>query len=135
MSTLYHSLVIVCVVLVAHHFTELESGRADYGYLASAELSRFVFWLLQKVRGSSDLPVIDKWEAYMLPNHSCFGAISEEHFMEGTRLLSSLEKKQQFTPKRVPYRLSSLPRGFREHHSLYFCRTFSSWTRTKLFLL
>ena len=28
----------------------------------------------------------------MLPNHSCFGAIEEEHFLEGTRLLSSLEK-------------------------------------------
>ena len=41
---------------------------------------------------SSDLPVIEKWEAYMLPNHSCFGAIAEEHFLEGTRLLASLEK-------------------------------------------
>ena len=28
----------------------------------------------------------------MLSNHSCFGAIPEEHFLEGTRLLSSLEK-------------------------------------------
>ena len=27
----------------------------------------------------------------MLPNHSCFGAIPEEHFLEGSRLLSSLE--------------------------------------------
>ena len=29
----------------------------------------------------------------MLPNPSCFGAIAEEHFLEWTRLLSSLEKK------------------------------------------
>ena len=36
--------------------------------------------------------MIEKWEAYMLPNHSCFGAIAEEHFLEGTNLLSSLEK-------------------------------------------
>ena len=28
----------------------------------------------------------------MFPNHSCFGAIAEEHFLEGTSLLSSLEK-------------------------------------------
>ena len=28
----------------------------------------------------------------MLLNHSCFGAIAEEHFLEGTRLLSSVEK-------------------------------------------
>ena len=83
---------IVCVVLVAHNFTELNSGRADYGYLAFGGLSRFVYCLLQKVKRSSDLPVIEKWEAYMLLNHSCFGATAEEHFLEGTLLLSSLEK-------------------------------------------
>ena len=83
---------ILCVILVAHNFTELNSGRADYSYLAFGKLSRFVYCLLQKVKRSSDLPVIEKWEAYMLPNHSCFGAIAEEHFLEGTRLLSSLEK-------------------------------------------
>ena len=82
----------VCVVLVAHNFTELNSGRADYGYLAFGELSQIVFCLLQKVKQSSDLPVIEKWEAYMFPNHSRFEAIAEEHFMKGTRLLSSLEK-------------------------------------------
>ena len=82
----------VYVVLVAHNFTELDSGRADYGYLASGELSRFVYCLLQKVKRSSDSPVIEKWETYMLPNHSSFGAIAEEHFLEGTSLLSSLEK-------------------------------------------
>ena len=80
------------VILVALNFTELNSGRADYGYLAFGELSRFVYCLLQKVKLSSDFPVFEKWEAYMLPNHSCFGAITEEHFMEGTRLLASLEK-------------------------------------------
>ena len=28
----------------------------------------------------------------MLPNHSCFGPVPEENFLEGTRLLSSLDK-------------------------------------------
>ena len=51
-----------------------------------------MYCLLQKVKQSSDLPVIEKREAYILPNHSCFGAIEEEHFLERTRLLSSLEK-------------------------------------------
>ena len=64
------SLVVVCVVLVAHNFTELPSGRADYGYLAFGEFSRFVSCLLQKIKRSSDLPVIEKWETYMLINHS-----------------------------------------------------------------
>ena len=92
MSSFRQSLVIVCVVLVAHNFTELYYGHADYGYLAFGELSRFVYCLLQKVKRSSDLPVIEKWEAYMLPNHSCFGAVAEEDFLEKTRPLVSFEK-------------------------------------------
>ena len=92
MSSYRHSLVIVCVVLVAHNFTKLDSGRADYGYLAFGELSRFVYCLLKKVKRSSDLPVMEKWEAHMLPNHSYFAAITEKPFLEWTPLLSSLEK-------------------------------------------
>ena len=39
----------------------------------------------------------------MLPNHSCFGAIAEEHFLEGTRLLSSVEKlNSSFLRKEFP---------------------------------
>ena len=91
MSGFRHSLVIICVVLVAHNFIKLNSGRAVHGYLAFGELPRFVYCLLEKVKRSSDLPVIEKWEAYTLPNHSCFGAIAEEHFLEGTRLQSSLQ--------------------------------------------
>ena len=66
----------------------MDTGRADQGCLAFGELN----CLLQKVKRSSDLPVNEKWEAYMLPNHSCCGTIAEEHFLEVTRLLSSLEK-------------------------------------------
>ena len=81
-------LVSTCLcVLVALNFTEL-----NYGYLAFGELSRFVYCLLQNVRRSSDLPVIEKWEAYMLPNHSCFGASAEELFLEGICFVASLEK-------------------------------------------
>ena len=93
MSSFRHSLVTVCVVFVGNNFTELDPGRAEYGYLAFGELSRFVYCLLQKVKRSSHLPVIERSQAYMLPNHSCFGAIAEEQFFEGTRLLSSLEER------------------------------------------
>ena len=68
-----------------------------------------MFYLLQKVKRSSDLPVIEKWEAYMLPKHSCFGAITEEHFLEDTRLLP--------TPKKI--NRSFLRREFRRD-----CRRF-----------
>ena len=91
-SRFHHSMVIVCVGSVAHNSTELDSEPAGYGYLSFGELSWFVYCLLQKVNLSSDLPVIEKWEAYILPNHSCFGSTEEEHFLKWTRLTSSLEK-------------------------------------------
>ena len=97
---LLHSSVTVCVVLVAHNSTELDSGRADYGYLAFGKFSQFVFWLLadktdedetEGKQTDKSLPVIKKWEAYMLPSHSCCEAIEDKRFPEGTRHLSFLE--------------------------------------------
>ena len=38
------------------------------------------------------LPLVEKWEDHMLPNHSSFAAIEEEHFLEGTRVQAALEK-------------------------------------------
>ena len=69
MSSFRHSLVIICVVLVAHNFTELDSGRADYGYPAFGELSRYVYCLLQKVkRFARDREVggVDAPESFLL---------------------------------------------------------------------
>ena len=58
-SRFRHFLIIVCIVSVALNFTELNSGRASYCYLASRELSRFVDFLLQKVKRSNDSTVIE----------------------------------------------------------------------------
>ena len=66
--------------------------RNDYGYRAYGELSHFVYCLLQKIKASESLPVIEKWESYMLPNHSSFTAIEEEQFLVGTRVHAALEK-------------------------------------------
>ena len=66
--------------------------RNDYGYRAYGELSHFVYCLLQKIKASGSLPVIEKWESYMLPNHSSFTAIEEEPFLVGTRVHAALEK-------------------------------------------
>ena len=71
------------------------------------------------MKRSSDLPVIEQWEAYMFRNYSCFEAIEEEHLLEGTRLLSSLEKKQLFLPERIPHGLSSFPGDSCEYHPIY----------------
>ena len=67
--------------------------------MAFGELSRFVYCLLQKVKRSSDLPVIEKWEAYMLRNHSGFGSIAEEHFLKGPVCYRPFEKNSSFLRK------------------------------------
>ena len=51
----------------------------NYGFRAYGELWRFVYCFLQKIKDSESLPVIEKWETNMLPNHSQFAAISLEN--------------------------------------------------------
>ena len=71
-------------------FVTQQPPRNDYGYRAYGELSHFVYCLLQKIKASGSLPLIEKWESYMLPNHSPFdwrGA-----FLVGTRMHVALEK-------------------------------------------
>ena len=80
-----------CSVSVANNFVRHQSS-ADYGYYAFGEVSHFVYCLLQKIKQSSVLPLMEKWEEYMTPNHSKFVAIEEDRFLAGTRVLSALEK-------------------------------------------
>ena len=75
-----------------NNYVTQQPSRNDYGYRAYGELSHFVYCLLQKIINSGSLPVIEKWESYMLPNHSSFGAIGKEHFLVGTRVHAALEK-------------------------------------------
>ena len=75
-----------------NNFVTQQPPRNDYGYRAHGELSHFVYCLLQKIKASGSLPVIEKWENYMPPNHSSFKAIEEEHFLVGTRVHATLEK-------------------------------------------
>ena len=84
-------------------FVTQQPPRNDYGYRAYGELSHFVYCLLQKIKASGSLPVVEKWESYMLPNHSSFTAIEDQHFLVGTRVHAALEKmtsqylKKEFT--------------------------------------
>ena len=80
-----------CYVSVANNFVRPQSS-ADYGYYAYGEVSHFVYCLLQKNKQSSVLPLVEKLEEYMTPNHSKFAAIEEDRSLAGTRVLSALEK-------------------------------------------
>ena len=80
------------VALVVQTFTELLSGRAKYCYLAFGEFSRSVDFLLQKMKVSSSLPLVEKWQEYILANYLFFASIAKEHILERTRLLAALEK-------------------------------------------
>ena len=61
-------------VSVANNFVH-NSAAADQGYHVSGELARFVYCLLQKIKKSSSLPLVEQWEEYVFPNHSRFPAI------------------------------------------------------------
>ena len=78
-------------VSVTNNFVRPQSS-ADYGYYAYGEVSHFVYCLLHKIEQSSVLPLVEKWEEYMTPNHSQFVAIEEDRFLAGTRVASALEK-------------------------------------------
>ena len=75
-----------------NNFVTQQPPQNDYGYRAYGELSHFVYCLLQKIKASGSLPVVEKWESYMLPNHSSFTAIEDQHFLVGTRVHAALEK-------------------------------------------
>ena len=78
-------------VSVANNFVPPQSS-ADYGYYAYGEVSHFVYCLLQKIKQGSVLPLVERWEEYMTPNHSQFTAIEEDRFLAGTRVASALDK-------------------------------------------
>ena len=75
-----------------NNFSAEQTPGSGYGYRAYGELSHFVYCILQKIKTSESLPLVEKWEDYMLPNHSSFAAIADEHFLVGTRIHAALEK-------------------------------------------
>ena len=76
----------------AHNFEAESSAKTDYGFRAYGELARFVYCLLQKIKVPSSLPAVERWELYMLPNHSSFERIDYEQFLCGSTVLTFLEK-------------------------------------------
>ena len=88
------------------------SSDSSPSEVAYGELSQFVRCLLQKIRTSGSLPLLEKWEKYIFPNHSAFAATKEEHFLVGTRFDVALEKMpSSYLKKRVPEQCASLPWG------------------------
>ena len=75
-----------------NNFIAEQTPGSGYGYRAYGELSHFVYCIPQNIKKSESLPLVEKWEDYMLPNHSSFAAIDEEHFLVGTRIHAALEK-------------------------------------------
>ena len=80
-----------CYVSGSNNFFPPQSS-ADYGFYAYGEVSHFVYCLLQKIKQSGVLPLVEKWEEYMTPNQSKFAAIEADRFLASTRVLSALEK-------------------------------------------
>ena len=78
-------------VSVANNFVHSQT-LGDSGYHSFGELARFVFCFLQKIKEGPSLPLVEKWEQYVLANHSKFPPIATEEFLTGTRVLAALKK-------------------------------------------
>ena len=52
----------------------------------------FAYCLLQKIKKTSSLPLVEQWEEYVVPNQSRFPAIDEKDFLAGTRVITALGK-------------------------------------------
>ena len=80
----------------AHVFTADQSSGCDYGYQAYRELTGFTNCLLQKIKAAQTLPLIVKWENFILPNHSRFPPIEEKQFLAGSQIAVALEEVGNF---------------------------------------
>ena len=78
-------------VSVANIFVH-SSTAADQGYHAFGEVARFVYCLLQKIKKSLTLPLVEEWEEYVVPNHSRFATIDDKDFLVGTRVMAALDQ-------------------------------------------
>ena len=78
-------------VLVADNFLH-SSTAADQVYHAFGELERFAYWLQQKIKKASSLPLVEQWEEYVVANLSRFPAIDEKDFLASTRVMGALDK-------------------------------------------
>ena len=76
-------------VSVSNNFVH-SSTAADLGYHAFGELARFFYFLLQKIKKASSLPLVEQWEEYMVTNHSRFPAIDDKNFLVGTHVMAAL---------------------------------------------
>ena len=78
-------------VAVANNFVHY-STAADQGYHTFGELARSVYCLLQKLKKASSLPPVERWEEYVVPNHSRIPALDDKDFLAGTRETAALDK-------------------------------------------
>ena len=78
---------------------EVDAGKPNYNYRGFGELSLKVYCLLQRTRSSRSLPVVEKREAYMLPNQSSFSPLEGEHLLPSPRRLTTAEDASVFSLK------------------------------------
>ena len=78
-------------VSVANNFVH-SSTAADYGYHTFGQLAGFIYCLLQEIKKSSPLPLVEQWEEDVTPNQSWFPAIDEKDFRSSFRMITALDK-------------------------------------------
>ena len=84
-------------VSTANTFVHLPTA-ANHRYYTFADLARFIYGLLLKIKKTSSLLLVEQCGEYVTPNHLRFQAINEKHFLPGTRIVTVLDKvESQFS--------------------------------------
>ena len=91
-----HHFVFVFGISDAHIFTADPSNVCDCGYQVYGELARFTYCLLQKIKSAQALPLIEKWQYFIFPNHSWFLPVEEKEFLAGSPIAVALENVGSF---------------------------------------
>ena len=134
LSPVGHHAVLIFCVSHAHNFTDNPSKVCDYGFRAFSELARFTVCLLQKKKSAQSLSLVEKWEDFMLPNHSRFLPIEENEFLAGSRIRSALQKVGSVY-FRNEFRKDALKfLGADKHRAIHCCSSIRRRTKTELLL-
>ena len=92
LSSVGHHTVFIFCVSDGQSIDSIPSSMCDHGHRAFSEVVRFTYCRLQKTRSAQSLPLVEKWEDFMLLNHSRFPPIEEKKLLAGSRIASALEK-------------------------------------------
>ena len=87
-----HAMSVIYVIVSVANDIVRSTTAADHGYHSFGEMAFFLYCLLQKIKKSPSLPLVEQREECLVPNHARYRAIHGKVFLSGTRVMAVLAK-------------------------------------------